>query len=150
MGVFKFRRTWFSSGENPAFWDLLLGSGMRRLAFPADKWSTGPKGRVRGRVTRVTEELPWLGRAGECTDILGNWVPAPETRASVIAGADHVCGCQRGELQGKQKEKYRIGLSKYSVMWSSLGAFDLRSPSRCSSAGPPLSVCECGCVYTRV
>lgn len=126
-------------GGRGAFWDPLLGSGMRRLAFPADKLSTGPKGRVRGH---VTEELPWLGRAGECTDIFGNWVPAPKARASVIAGADHACGCQRGELQGKQKEKYKIGRSKYSVMWSSLGAFDLRSPSRCSSASPPPSVCE--------
>lgn len=54
-------------------------SGMRSLPFPADKLSKGPEGRVCGR---LTGESPWMGRAGERTDTVGNWALAPETRAS--------------------------------------------------------------------
>lgn len=52
---------------------------MRSLPFPADKLSKGPEGRFCGR---LTGESPWLGRAGEHTGTVGNWAPAPETRAS--------------------------------------------------------------------
>lgn len=86
-------------------WEPLLGSGTRDTM-------TGCPRDPKGRSAVTWQEFPWLGRAGEHTDAVGNQglVSGNESQRDLTQGLTPV-RLSRGELPCKQK-KCRIGLDK--------------------------------------